>query len=382
MNNNYNAKDKIEKAIQEIKDGKMVILVDDEDRENEGDLCMAAEKVTPEHITFMATYGRGLICLALTPERVEQLKLPMMVQNNLSKFGTAFTVSIEAREGVSTGISSADRAKTIKTAIDSEKKSDDLVSPGHVFPLRAAPGGVLQRSGQTEGSVDLARLAGLSPYGVICEVMKDDGTMARMTDLEKFAQKHNLMIVSIADIIQYRLDNETLIKNIGEKNLTIKRGNIKLPVKAYTFEAVHGISNDIFVAFVYGEISEKSNILCRVHTGEIFQDTFGINTKSSFYSIDLALKKIKDEGAGIILYILPKEANIKSSILGLEEVEENDPTINKCFPKFREIGLGSQVLKLLGVKKIILLTNTPKRYIGLQAYGLELVENIPLCDVS
>lgn len=360
---------RVEEAIEEIKQGRMVILVDDEDRENEGDLCMAAEKVTPDHIAFMATYGRGLICLALTPEKVEQLKLPMMVSNNQSKFGTAFTVSIEAREGVTTGISAKDRATTILTAIAPNAKPEDLVTPGHVFPLRAARGGVLERTGQTEGSVDLARLAGLLPYGVICEIMKEDGTMARMPDLIKFAQKHKLKIVSIADIIQYRLEKESLIRKVTEKEILIRRGKINLPVKMVKYETVEGVDQQELIAFLYGDIKVQDEpIPCRVHKDRGVFDIFGIYDKED-YSLDTALEIIKAEGRGVILFI--------SSFSSTEKETQG------ILPKEKEIrnfGIGAQVLKDLGLRRLSLLTNHTFKFVALEAFGLKIEQWIPIED--
>ena len=369
----------IEEALDDIRAGKMVILVDDEDRENEGDLTMAAEKVTPEAINFMARHGRGLICLSLTPERVEQLQLPMMVRNNTSAFKTAFTISIEARKGVTTGISAADRATTILTAIQEETKAEDLVSPGHVFPLRARQGGVLVRTGQTEGSVDLSRLAGLKPFGVICEIMKDDGTMARMPDLEIFSQAHGLKIVTIRDLIAYRFRNEAFVHRQAE---TV------LPTPYGTFRAVvyeNDVDEHQHLALVKGEITRKEAILVRVHSECLTGDVFGSFRCDCGEQLKSALTKIEKAGQGILLYIHQEGRGIglvnklKAYMLqdqGKDTVEANEALGFQA--DLRDYGIGAQILSDLGVRKMKLMTNNPKKIIGLEGYGLEVSERIPI----
>lgn len=370
----------IDEALEDLEKGKMVILVDDEDRENEGDLCMAAEKVTPEAINFMAKYGRGLICLSLTPERVEELKLPMMTDENTSPFGTAFTVSIEAKRGVTTGISAADRATTILTAIDPKTKPEDLARPGHVFPLKAKPGGVLQRAGQTEGSVDLARLARLYPAGVICEIMNDDGTMARVPQLMEFAKKHNLKIVTIKDIIKYRMRTESFVKRLVNVSLpTIYGGDFN--VIAYT----NDIDNNIHLALVKGEIRPDDEVLVRVHSQCLTGDVFGSQRCDCGEQLHKAMEMIKDEGKGVILYMKQEGRGIglinklKAYELqdkGLDTVEAN---IRLGFkPDLRDYGIGAQILVDLGVRKMRLMTNNPKKIVGLEGYGLKVVERVPI----
>jgi 3,4-dihydroxy 2-butanone 4-phosphate synthase/GTP cyclohydrolase II len=371
---------RVSEAIERIAAGEMVILVDDEDRENEGDLCMAAEKVTPEAVNFMARFGRGLICVTLTPERVAQLGLPMMVQENESPYGTAFTISIEARKGVSTGISAADRATTVLAAVAPDAMPEDIVSPGHIFPLRAAPGGVLQRTGQTEGSVDLARLAGLEPAGVICEVMKDDGTMARMPDLESFAGEHDLLIVSVADLIQYRLQADKLVRRVAESEVQIRRDGLDLELRVMAYQPVDGVGDDQYLALVYGDpaSSGEDGVLCRVHTGSIIEDVFGAPTQRRAVPISDSLRLISKEEAGVLLYV-PAKTDVRSEV-ELHSCGEPEGEGEAGCGHLREFGLGAQILRDVGVRRIRLLTNNPRKIVGLEAYGLEIADRVPLLD--
>jgi 3,4-dihydroxy 2-butanone 4-phosphate synthase/GTP cyclohydrolase II len=361
---------KVAKSIEAIRQGKMVILVDDEDRENEGDLVLAAEKVTPEAINFMAVHARGLICVALEEPIVDRLQLPMMVQKNSAPLGTAFTVSIEAKSGVTTGISAADRARTIKVAIDPATKPSDLVSPGHVFPLRARPGGVLQRTGQTEGSVDLARLAGLCPAGVICEIMNDDGTMARMPDLEKFAAKHDLLIVAVADLIQYRLQTESLVSRVREFDVHLDGSPSGNPWRAVAYEVA--VERRQFLALYYGEITgQGESILTRVHAGSTFGDVFGSTPFEGGGNLRASIAQIEREGRGVILYLPPRGDVVRE----LDEYQRaHAPKTGSMPPEppLREFGLGAQCLLDLGLREIRLLTNNPRKIAGLHGYGLEV----------
>jgi len=371
----------IEAVIEDIKAGKMIILVDDEDRENEGDLYMAAEKVDAAAVNFMATHGRGLICLTLNEELTDKLELPMMVSNNTSPYGTGFTVSIEARTGVSTGISAADRARTIQVAVDPETKPKDLVSPGHIFPLRARDGGVLVRAGQTEGSVDLSRLAGLIPAGVICEVMKDDGTMARMADLEKFAKKHDMKIATIADLVAYRLREDTLVQRAVEARVpTEHAGEFKAVVYSNSVDKLDHL------ALVKGDISSAERVLVRVHSECLTGDVFGSARCDCGLQLTAAMKMIDQEGCGILLYMRQEGRGIglvnklKAYCLqddeGMDTVEAN---LSLGFKSdLRDYGIGAQILRDLGVKKMAILTNNPKKIVGLEGYGIEVVARFPL----
>ena len=370
----------IEDAIKEIRAGRMVILVDDEDRENEGDLTMAAEAVTPESINFMAKYGRGLICLSMTGEKIDSLNLPLMVDNNTSQFQTGFTVSIEARCGVTTGISAADRATTILTAVADDAKPGDLVRPGHVFPLRGKEGGVMVRSGQTEGSIDLARLAGLKPAGVICEIMDEDGTMARMPALENFSKKHDIKICTIADLIEYRMRTESFVRRSAETVVpTLHAGEFH----AVVYE--NQVDDLLHIAMVKGEIDSNKPVLVRVHSECLTGDIFGSLRCDCGEQLHKAMEMIDKEGSGVLLYIRQEGRGIglvnklKAYALqdqGLDTVEANEELGFK--PDMRNYGIGAQILVDLGVKKMKLLTNNPKKMVGLEGYGLSIVEQVKI----
>jgi 3,4-dihydroxy 2-butanone 4-phosphate synthase/GTP cyclohydrolase II len=369
-----------EEAIKEIRAGRMVILVDDEDRENEGDLTMAAEAMTPEAINFMAKYGRGLICLSMTGEKIDSLNLPLMVEQNTSKYQTGFTVSIEARCGVTTGISAADRATTILTAVADEAQPTDLVKPGHVFPLRGRNGGVIVRAGQTEGSIDLSRLAGLKPAGVICEIMDEDGTMARMPALEKFSEKHGIGICTIADLIEYRMRTESFVKRVAE---TVIPTSIAGEFKAIVYE--NAVDDLLHIAMVKGHIDPEKPVLVRVHSECLTGDIFASLRCDCGDQLQTAMEMIDQENAGVLLYIRQEGRGIglvnkiKAYALqdqGLDTVEANESLGFE--PDLRNYGIGAQILVDLGVKKMRLLTNNPKKMVGLEGYGLRLIEQIDI----
>src|SRR6056297_249435 len=370
----------IEQAIEDIKKGKMVILVDDEDRENEGDLTMAAEAVTPESINFMAKHGRGLICLSLDSSIADRLDLPMMVEQNTSQYETGFTVSIEAKRGVTTGISAADRATTILTAVDDETGPQDIARPGHIFPLRARDGGVMVRIGQTEGSVDLARLAGLKPAGVICEIMDDDGTMARMPSLEEFAEKHGIGICTVADLVQYRLKTERFVKRAAETIIPTRVGG-EFRIIAYE----NDIDNLTHIALVKGEIDPEKDILVRVHSECMTGDIFSSLRCDCQDQLHRAMKMVDEEGCGVILYLRQEGRGIglvnklkayEYQRHGMDTVQANE--VLGFSADLRDYGVGAQMLVDLGVRKMRLLTNNPKKMVGLQGYGLSVVEQVPI----
>ncbi|MGD2294819.1 MAG: bifunctional 3,4-dihydroxy-2-butanone-4-phosphate synthase/GTP cyclohydrolase II [Candidatus Aminicenantes bacterium] len=376
----------VETAIQAVQSGKLIIIVDDEDRENEGDLMVAAEKITPDIINFMAKHGRGLICLPLTEERLRQLDLPLMVADNTAAFQTAFTVSVDAKEGIATGISAYDRAKTIQVAIDPKATPSDLARPGHIFPLQAKNGGVLERAGQTEAAVDVARLAGLYPAGVICEIMNEDGTMSRMPELVKFSQTYDIPILTIADLIKYRMKNETLVEKIEETNLPTKYGHFKLLVFEDTIHKEHHI------ALVKGRIKKGEPTLTRVHSQCLTGDTFGSLRCDCGDQLHLSMEMIQKAGKGVILYIVNQEGRgiglinkIKAYALqdnGADTVEANKELGFK--PDHRDYGIGAQILVALGLTKLRLITNNPRKFIGLSGYNLEIMDRVPLevppCD--
>jgi len=370
----------IEEAVEDIRDGRMIIIVDDEDRENEGDLVCAAEKVTPEIINFMAMHGRGLICLPLTEERCDELQLFPQTAENTSSMGTAFTISIEAREGVTTGISAADRAKTILTAVDPKSKPSDLARPGHIFPLRAKRGGVLVRVGQTEASVDIARIAGLNPSAVICEIMNDDGTMARLPQLEKFAEKHELKIISVADLVRYRIHKETLVRRIVESDLPTTYGTFR----SVLYENV--MNGEVHLALIKGDVSGTTEpVLVRVQTENITLAMFGATIGDAGRAVQASLKAISEHGSGVILYLRQRENNLDlvdqlRTYALMQEKNVDFPTAKRetGYGKLHDYGIGAQILHDLGVKRIRLLSNHPPRVNAIEAFGLEIVETVNL----
>jgi 3,4-dihydroxy 2-butanone 4-phosphate synthase/GTP cyclohydrolase II len=369
----------IEDAVAAIARGEMVIVCDDEDRENEGDLTIAAEKVTPEAINFMATHGRGMICMPMTGERLDELEIPMMVDKNTTPLHTAFTVTIEAKKGVSTGISAADRAVTVLTAIDPSTKPSDLARPGHTMPLRAREGGVLVRAGQTEAAVDLARMAGLYPAGVICEIMSADGTMARVPELTRFARKHKLLMITIADLISYRMKTEGLVKKVAEASLPTDFGDFRL----HGFESL--IDKETHLALVFGDIGDGEQVLVRVHSKCLTGDVFHSTRCDCGVQLETAMRRIADEGRGVFLYLNQEGRGIglanklrayELQDQGLDTVEANERLGFKADQ--RDYGIGVQILRALGVRSMRLLSNNPRKMVAVEGYGLKLLEWLPL----
>jgi 3,4-dihydroxy 2-butanone 4-phosphate synthase/GTP cyclohydrolase II len=369
----------IEEAIAEIRDGRMIIIIDDEDRENEGDLVCAAEKVTPEIINFMARHARGLICLPLTEERCDELHLTTQVADNTSYLGTAFTVSIDARRGISTGISASDRATTILVAVDANSRPQDLARPGHIFPLRAKNGGVLVRPGQTEASVDIARMAGLNPSGVICEIMNEDGTMARLPELEVFAAQHNLKMITVADLIRYRISKEILVRRIVESDLPTVYGRFR----AIAYENI--MNGDVHLAMVMGNVKTDDPVLVRVHTENVTCDMFGSLIDDTGFQLHTALEKIAAEARGVVLYLRQREHSLDLvnqlrtySLMQEKGIAKRDASMETGYGVDRDYGVGAQILHDLGLRQILLLSNHPPKVAALEGFELSVVGNVPL----
>jgi 3,4-dihydroxy 2-butanone 4-phosphate synthase/GTP cyclohydrolase II len=369
----------IDAAVADIRDGRMIIIVDDEDRENEGDLVCAAEKVTPEIINFMARYARGLICLPLTEERCDELHLTTQVADNTSFLGTAFTVSIDARRGITTGISAADRATTILVAVDPQSRPQDLARPGHIFPLRAKDGGVLVRPGQTEASVDMARIAGLYPAGVICEVMNDDGTMARLPQLEAFAAEHNLKMIGVAELVRYRMSKELLVRRVVETDLPTVYGRFR----AVAYENV--INGDVHLAMVMGDVRTDDPVLVRVHTENVTCDMFGSLIDDTGFQLHTALEKIAGAARGVVLYMRQREHSLDLvnqlrtySVMQESGLSKRDASLQTGYGIDRDYGVGAQILHDLGLRQILLLSNHPPKVAALEGFQLSVVGNVPL----
>jgi len=369
----------IEEAVADIRDGRMIIIVDDEDRENEGDLVCAAEKVTPAIINFMARHARGLICLPLTEDRCDELHLTTQVADNTSYLGTAFTVSIDARRGITTGISAADRATTILVAVDSKSRPQDLARPGHIFPLRAKNGGVLVRPGQTEASVDIARIAGLYPAGVICEIMNEDGTMSRLPELEKFAAQHDLKMISVAELVRYRIRKETLVRRVVETDLPTVYGRFR----AIAFENV--INGDVHLAMVMGDVKTDDPVLVRVHTENVTCDMFGSLIDDTGFQLHTALEKIAAEACGVVLYLRQREHSLDLvnqlrtyNVMQQRGITKRDASLETGYGIDRDYGVGAQILHDLGLRKILLLSNHPPKVAALEGFELSVVGNVPL----